>query len=154
MDWAGELDAFDQAGVETQDVAAFTRAILRVGADQPGVGREVFRLVGDLTALADGRLVLLTEAGEAHDLGDVLAALVGEQPDSLGDHHIGRVRPVLEVIDRHVGSGSGGASWPSRWPIKNAGHSSCCATKRTSASRSSTGRCVRDSSAAVWSKRS
>jgi len=66
--------------------------LVRVGADQPGARRESFRLVGDLTAQADGRIVLLTPDGEAHDLSDVLAALVGEEPDALGDRHIGRVR--------------------------------------------------------------
>jgi hypothetical protein len=55
-----------------------------VGADEPGVGRETFRLLGDLAALADGRLVLLTADGDAHDLGDVSASLVGEEPDALG----------------------------------------------------------------------
>ena len=65
--------------------------ILRVGADQPGGGREAFRLVGDLTALADGRLVLPTPDGEAHGPADALAALVGEEPDEMGDRHIGRV---------------------------------------------------------------
>jgi hypothetical protein len=73
------------------------------GADQPGVDREAFCVVGDLTAQADGRLVLLTPDGEAHDLGDVLAALVAEEADALGDRHIGRVRLVLEVLDRHQG---------------------------------------------------
>ena len=77
--------------------------IVPIGADQPGVGRETFRLVGDLTAQADGRLVLLTEDGTAHDLGAALAALVGEEPDALGDRHIGRVSLVLEVVDRHRG---------------------------------------------------
>jgi hypothetical protein len=33
MDWTGDLDAFDQAGVETQDVAAFTRALRQVPPD-------------------------------------------------------------------------------------------------------------------------
>jgi hypothetical protein len=45
--------------------------------------------------------VLLTEDGVAHDLADVLAALVGEEPHALGDRHIGRLRLVLEVVDRH-----------------------------------------------------
>ena len=80
--------------------------VLRAGADEPGIGVEAFRLIGDLTALADGRLVLLTADGEAHDLADVLAALVGEAPDALGDRHIGRVSLVLEVIDRHEGLGA------------------------------------------------
>jgi len=79
--------------------------ILRVGADQPGVGWETFRLVGDLTVQADGPLILLTADGEADDLGDALAALVGESPDALGDRHIGRVRLVLEVLDRRRGLG-------------------------------------------------
>jgi hypothetical protein len=77
--------------------------LVRIGADQPGVGRESYQFAGDLTAQADGRLVLLTPDGEAHDLADVLAALVGEEPDALGDRHIGRVRLVLEVVDRHRG---------------------------------------------------
>jgi len=60
-------------------------------------------LIGDLTALADGRLVLRTPDGSTHDLTDALAALVGEEPDALGDRHIGRVSLVL---DRHDGLGS------------------------------------------------
>jgi hypothetical protein len=85
--------------------------IVAAGADQPG-GRGSFRLVGDLTALADGRLVLLPVDGEAHDPADVLAAPVGGERDRVpgtlwvgrGDRHIGRVRPVLEVVDRHDGA--------------------------------------------------
>ena len=76
--------------------------IARPGADQPGVDRQVHRLEGDLTALRSGRLVL-TDDGSAHDLGDVLAALVGEEPDGVGDRHVGRVRLVVEVLDRHEG---------------------------------------------------
>jgi hypothetical protein len=30
MEWTGDLDAFDQAGVETQDLAAFTQALQKV----------------------------------------------------------------------------------------------------------------------------
>jgi hypothetical protein len=88
----------------------------KAGADQPGVGREAFELVGDLTVLAGGRLALLTPDGEPHDLGDVLAALVREGPDALGDRHIGRVRLVLEVVDRHEGLGlaSSGVHIPGR----------------------------------------
>jgi hypothetical protein len=89
--------------------------VLRPGADQPGVGVETFRLVGDLTALGDGRLVLLIADGEAHDLADVLASLVGEEPDALGDRRIGRVNLVLEVLDRHEGwrrIGPGGSGRP------------------------------------------
>jgi hypothetical protein len=56
---------------------------------------------GDLTVLADGRLALMTADEELHDLGDVLAALVGGPPDALGDRHVGRVRLTVEVIDRH-----------------------------------------------------
>jgi hypothetical protein len=91
--------------------------VLRVvgkGTDEPGLGRETFRLVGDLTALADGRLVLLTPDGDAHDLADVLASLVREVPDALGDRHIGRVSLVLEVFDRHEGLGSAGIHAPGR----------------------------------------
>jgi len=55
--------------------------------------------------------VLLTDDGEAHDLGDVLAALVGEEPDALGDRHIGRVRLVLEVAYRHEGLGFTGSGF-------------------------------------------
>jgi hypothetical protein len=51
------------------------------GRDEPDVGRGVHRLTGDLTVLADGRLALVTPDEEVHDLGDVLAALVGEAPD-------------------------------------------------------------------------
>jgi hypothetical protein len=80
--------------------------VLRIrGLDQPGVGREAFRLADDLTVLAGGRVVLLAPDGEALDLGDALAALVGEKPDALGDRHVGRVRVVLEVLDRHRGLG-------------------------------------------------
>jgi hypothetical protein len=77
--------------------------LLKVGADEPAIGQEAFRLVGGLTVRADGRLALLTPNGEVHDLADVLAALVGEEPDALGDRHIGRVSLVLEVVDRHRG---------------------------------------------------
>jgi hypothetical protein len=91
------------------------------GSDQPGAG-ETFRLVGDLTALADGRLVLLTPDGDAHDLADVLAALVGEGRDRVpgapwvgrGDRHIGQVSLVLEVLDRHDGQGRSGVYVPGR----------------------------------------
>jgi hypothetical protein len=69
--------------------------------DAPSVGRELHRVAGDLTVLADGRLALMTADEEVHDLGDVLAALVGEPPDALGDRHVGRVRLTLEVVDRH-----------------------------------------------------
>jgi hypothetical protein len=88
--------------------------LLGGGSDQPGAGCETFRLVGDLTALADGRLVLLTADGDAHDLADVLAALVGEEPDALGDRHIGRVSLVLEVLDRHERQASPGVYVPGR----------------------------------------
>ena len=71
------------------------------GADQPDLARRVHRLVGDLTVLADGRLALMTRDETVHDLGDVLAALVGEPPDAVGDRHIGRVHLTLEVVDRH-----------------------------------------------------
>lgn len=54
-----------------------------------------------MTVLADGRLALMTSDEEVHDLGDVLAALVGEPHDALGDRHIGRVRLTVEVMDRH-----------------------------------------------------
>ncbi len=33
MDWTGDLEAFDQAGVETQDLDAFTRALRKVPPD-------------------------------------------------------------------------------------------------------------------------
>jgi hypothetical protein len=72
-----------------------------MGGDEPGLGREVHRLTGDLTVLADGRLALVTPDEEVHDLGEVLAALVGEAPDALGDRHVGRVRLAIEVVDRH-----------------------------------------------------
>jgi hypothetical protein len=58
------------------------------GLDQPGGGRDVHQLDGDLTVLADGRLVLLTPEEEVVDLGDALAALVAEEPDALGDRHM------------------------------------------------------------------
>jgi hypothetical protein len=94
--------------------------LVRAGADEAGLGRETFRLVGDLTALADGRLALLTPDGEAHDLADVLAALVGEAPDRVpsgrGDRHIGRVSLVLEVLDRHEGLGAVGRHGPRARP--------------------------------------
>jgi hypothetical protein len=79
------------------------------GRDEPGIGpphpvgtrHPVHRLTGDLTVLVDGRLALMTPDERVHGLGEVLAALVGEAPDALGDRHIGRVRLVLEVVDRH-----------------------------------------------------
>lgn len=71
------------------------------GRDQAGVGGQVHRVAGDLTVLADGRLALMTGDEQVHDLGDVLAALVGERPDALGDRHVGRVRLTVEVVDRH-----------------------------------------------------
>ena len=88
------------------------------GRDQPGVGRRVHRLAGDLTVLADGRLALLTADEQVHDLGDVLAALVGEPPDALGDRHVGRVRLTVEVVDRHERLSSEGmvAFGPGRAP--------------------------------------
>jgi hypothetical protein len=87
-----------------------------LGAGQPGVDRETVRLVGDLTALANGRLVLLTADGEAHDLADVLAALVGAEPDAPGDRPIGRVSLVLEVLDWQQGSGQPGRRRRGRLP--------------------------------------
>jgi hypothetical protein len=71
------------------------------GRDEPGFGRQVHRVVGDLTVLAGGRLALMTPDEEVHDLGDVLATLVGDPPDGLRDRHIGRVRLTVEVVDRH-----------------------------------------------------
>jgi hypothetical protein len=53
----------------------------RPGPDQPGTDPEAFEFAGDLTALAEGRLVLLSDDREAHDLDGVLASLVGEEPD-------------------------------------------------------------------------
>jgi hypothetical protein len=60
------------------------------GGDQPGVGRGTFRLVGDLTALGD------------------------EAPEVLGERRIGRVSPVVEVLDRHHGLGRAGVHVPGR----------------------------------------
>ncbi|HEV8633890.1 MAG TPA: hypothetical protein VG370_06575 [Chloroflexota bacterium] len=71
------------------------------GTDQPRPDARRFRLEGDLTVLADGRVALLTPDEEVHDLGALLAALVGEPPDALGDRHVGRVRLTVEVVDRH-----------------------------------------------------
>ena len=42
------------------------------------------------------------------------AALVGEEPDALGDRHVGRVRLVLGVLDRHAGLGGAGVYLPGR----------------------------------------
>lgn len=78
------------------------------GRDEPGLGRRAHRLVGDLAVLADRRLVPMTRDEEVHDLGDVLAALVGEPADALGDRHIGRVRLTVEVVDRHERLNSAG----------------------------------------------
>ena len=82
-------------------VADQAMGIIVKGRDEPGVGRQLHRVDGDLTVLGDGRLALMTADEELHDLGDVLAALVGEPPDALGDRHVGRVRLTVEVIDRH-----------------------------------------------------
>jgi hypothetical protein len=95
------------AAIEPEDrrgrpAAVYDRGMVIVkGADEPALGRAVHRLTGDLTVLADGRIALMTADEAVHDLGDVLAALVGEGPDALGDRHVGRVRLVLEVEDRH-----------------------------------------------------
>jgi hypothetical protein len=78
------------------------------GSDQPQPDGRSFILEGDLTVLVDGRLALLTPDEEVHDLGDLLAALVGEPPDALGDRHVGRVRLRVEVDDRHERLNSGG----------------------------------------------
>ena len=66
-----------------------------------GLAPRMLQLEGDLTVMADGRLAWMTPDEAVHDLGDVLAALVGERPDALGDRHIGRVRLTLVVQDRH-----------------------------------------------------
>ena len=78
------------------------------GTDQPSPDGRRFRLEGDLTVLADGRIALLTPDEEVHDLGALLAALVGEPPDALGDRHVGRVRLTVEVVDRHERLNSAG----------------------------------------------
>ena len=77
----------------------------RLHRDEPEVGRRAHVLTGDLTVLTAGRLALLLPDGTVLDVGDALAALVGEPPDGVGDRHIGRVRLVLEVLDRHEGLG-------------------------------------------------
>jgi len=71
------------------------------GRDEPGIGRQVHHLTGGLTVLPDGRLALMTPEERVYDLGEVLAALVGEAPDALGDRHLGRVRLLLEAVDRN-----------------------------------------------------
>jgi hypothetical protein len=71
------------------------------GADQPCPDARRFRFEGDLTVLADGRVALLAPDEEVHDLGALLAALIGEEADALGDRHVGRVRLTVEVVDRH-----------------------------------------------------
>jgi hypothetical protein len=79
------------------------------GRAKPDADHQIHRVVGDLTVLADGRLALMTPDEAVHDLGDVLAVLVGEPPDRVpgtlrvgrGDRHLGRVRLTLEVVDRH-----------------------------------------------------
>lgn len=78
------------------------------GTDQPRPDGRRFRLEGDLTVLADGRVALLTPDEEVHDLGALLAALVAEPPDALGDRHVGRVRLTVEVEDRHERLNSAG----------------------------------------------
>jgi hypothetical protein len=78
------------------------------GRDEPGLGRQVHRLVGDLTVLADGRLALMTPDEDVFDLGDVLSALVVEPRDALGDRHLGRMRLTIEVFDRHERLNSAG----------------------------------------------
>ena len=96
--------------------------LMVTGRDEPGLGpprgHPVHRLMGDLTVLADGRLALVTPDEEVHDLGEVLAALVGEAPDALGDRHVGRVRLAVEVVDRHERLSSEGmvAFGPGRAP--------------------------------------
>lgn len=83
----------------------YASAVPRLHRDEPEVGRRAHALSGDLTVLADGRLALLLPSGEVVDVGDAFAALVAEPPDGVGDRHIGRVRLVLEVLDRHEGLG-------------------------------------------------
>lgn len=75
------------------------RVVIVKGHD--GHAPPAIRLEGDLTVAADGRLLWLAPNGDAHELGDVLAALVGEPRDAIGDRHIGRVRLALDVLDRH-----------------------------------------------------
>jgi hypothetical protein len=88
------------------------------GGDELNVDRRVHRLDGDLTVLTDGRVVLMAGDAEVHDLGDVLAALVDEPADALGDPHVGRVRLTVEVLDRHERlSGPAGRRRTRRRPV-------------------------------------
>jgi hypothetical protein len=61
----------------------------------------VLQLEGNLIVGADGRLLWMTPDERVPELGDVLAALVGERPDALGDRQVGRLRLTVDVLDRH-----------------------------------------------------
>jgi hypothetical protein len=87
------------AGQQAAELGYARCVVIVKGHD--GVGPPVLRLEGDLTVGADGRLLWMTPDERVHELGDVLAALVGEQPDALGDRHVGRVRLTVDVLDRH-----------------------------------------------------
>jgi hypothetical protein len=51
MDWTGDLEAFDQAGVETQDVDALTRALRKVPPDDWDVVHHRLRVTLDAIRL-------------------------------------------------------------------------------------------------------
>jgi hypothetical protein len=61
MRWTGDLDAFDRAGVETQDVAAFRRALEIVPRDRWDVVELRLRVRLDAVQLTPGDSFVVSE---------------------------------------------------------------------------------------------